>query len=136
MYLLKKMGLTFWGPSWAQGRRLARRLYLVRSFPTRQNSVSLSSLDRRAGRRNDSIVRRHASIALAPSASVLGELREGTQGGYEGAIPALKLVQMDRGNRSFAEGGSMTHPCIKRMRSTGTHGLLGHFCKEIGKLLH
>jgi len=96
----------------------------------------VSSLDRHAKRRNDSIVRRHANTALASSASLLGELREGTRGGYEGAIPALKLAQMDRGNRSFAESGSMRHPCIKGMRSTGTHGLLGHFCKEIGKLLH
>ena len=98
--------------------------------------VSLSSLDHRAEPRNDSMVRRHASIALAPSASLLGELREGTPGGYEGAILAPKLVQTDLGNQSFAEGGSMTHPCIKEMRSTGTHGLLRHIGKEIGELLH
>lgn len=113
-----------------------RRLYPVRSFPTRQNLVSLSSWDRRAEPRNDSIVRPHASIALAPSASLLGELREGRPGGYEGAILAQKLVQTDLGNQSFAEGGSMTHPCIKEMRTTGTHRLLSYICKEIGELLH
>ena len=66
----------------------------------------------------------------------VGELREATCGGFEGAILAPKLVQTDLGNQLFAEGGSMTLPWIKRMRSTDTHGLLRHFCKEIGELLH
>ena len=45
----------------------------------------------------------HASIALAPSASLLGALRGGTRGDYAEAIPVLKLVPKGQGNQSFAE---------------------------------
>src|SRR5580693_1527087 len=90
--------LTLWGPLSARGPRLARRVYLVCSFPIRQHSVSPSSLDRRVGHRNDSTVHRRASIALAPSASLLGGLREGTLGDYAAAILVPKLVPRGRGN--------------------------------------
>jgi hypothetical protein len=127
--------LALWGPSSAQGRRLAHRVYLARSFPTRQHSAFPSSLDRRARRRNDSIVHRHASIVLAPTASPQGAVREDMQGDYAEAILVPKLVQRDLENRSFAKGDSMTHTCLGEM-STGTHRLLRHIDKEIGELLY
>ena len=129
------MRLAFLGPSLAQGRRPAHRVYLVHSFPTQRRLASSYSLGRRAEYRNDSTMRRHASIALAPFVSLLGARRGGTRGDYAEATLVPKLVRKGQGNQSFAESHHWLL-LLNETRNTSTYRLLRYVCKETGKLLH